>query len=214
MTSGKRAASHGPSGLAPPPPDWLADISLPLDEIQGGQVLHRVHRSTLDPIFFGPGTDVLPTNRFDSASGRFGVLYAGLTLRGALAETLLRNPQRLMVAMADIVERSASGLVSDRPLRIVRLHGAGLQTVGTDNAISTGPYAPCGRWSDALWDHPDRPDGLAYQSRHDSNQICLAIFERAGLQLTPRGTQPLSSMLGTVAALLDGYGKSVSTSLE
>jgi hypothetical protein len=214
MTSRKRAAHRGPSGLAPPPPEWLADISLPIDEIQAGQVLHRVHRSSLDPIFFGPGPNALPTNRFDSASGRFGVLYAGLTLRGALAETLVRNPQRLMVAMTDIVRRSISGLVSDRSLRIVRLYGAGLQTVGTDNSISTGPYEPCGLWSDALWDHPDRPDGLAYQSRHDSSEICFAIFERADVRLKTQGTHPLSGMLGNVAAVLDSYGKSVSPPLE
>lgn len=214
MTRRKRAARRGPSGLAPPPPEWLADISLPIDEIKGGRMLHRVHRSSLDPIFFGPGSNVPPTNRFDSTSGRFGVLYAGLTLRGALAETLVRNPQRLMVAMTDIVGRSISGLVSDRPLRIVRLYGSGLQTVGTDNSISTGPYEPCGLWSDALWDHPDRPDGLAYQSRHDSSEICLAIFEKANVRLQAMGTQSLSSMLGDVAAVLDSYGKSVSSPLE
>ena len=155
-----------------------------------------------------------PTNRFDSASGRFGVLYAGLTLRGALVETLVRNPERLMVAMTDIVGRSVSGLVSDRPLRIVRLYGSGLQTVGTDNSISTGPYESCGLWSDALWDHPGRPDGLAYQSRHDSSEVCLAIFEKAGVRLKAKGTHSLSSMLGDVAAVLDSYGKSVSQPLE
>ena len=213
MTSKMRTAPRGPSGLAPPP-EWLTDISLPIDEIQAGQVLHRVHRSSLGPIFFGPGFNVPPTNRFDSAGGRFGVLYAGLTLRGALAETLVRNPQRLMVAMADIVGRSVSGLVSDRPLRIVRLYGPGLQKVGADNSISTGPYEPCGLWSDALWDHPDRTDGLAYQSRHDSSEICLAIFEKADVRLKAKGTHALSNMLGDVAAVLDSYGKSVSPPLE
>jgi hypothetical protein len=168
----------------------------------------------LDPIFFGPGANVPATNRFDRASGRFGVLYAGLTLRGALAETLVRNPQRLMVAMTDIVGRSTSGLISDRPLRIVRLYGSGLQAVGTDNSISTGPYEPCSLWSDALWVHPDRPDGLAYQSRHDSSEICLAIFEKADVRLTANETHPLSGMLGDVAAVLDSYGKSVSPPLE
>jgi hypothetical protein len=214
MTPRKRAAPRGPAGLAPPPPEWLADISLPIEEIQAGQVLYRVHRSSLDPIFFGPGANVPPTNRFDSASGRFGVLYAGLTLRGALAETLVRNPQRLMVAMADIVGRSVSGLVTDRPLRIVRLYGSGLQTVGTDNSISTGPYEPCSLWSDALWDHPDRPDGLGYQSRHDSSEICFAIFEKSDIRLRAKRTHALSSMLGDVAAVLDSYGKSVSPPLE
>jgi hypothetical protein len=147
---------RGPSGLAPPPSEWLADISLPIDEIKAGQVLHRVHRSSFDPIFFDPGRDVPPTNRFDSASGRFGVLYAGRTLRRTLAETLVRNPQRLMVAMTDIVGRSVSGLVSHRPLRIVRLYGSGLQAVWTDNSVSTGPYEERGQITKA---RPKRPRG-------------------------------------------------------
>ena len=50
MTPRKRAAHRGPSGQAPPPPEWLSDISLPIDEIQAAQVLHRVHRSSLEPI--------------------------------------------------------------------------------------------------------------------------------------------------------------------
>ncbi|TKB05835.1 MAG: RES domain-containing protein, partial [Mesorhizobium sp.] len=124
--------------------------------------------------------------------------------------TLLRNPQRLMVASTDIVSRSATSLVSVRPLRVVRLHGAGLQMVGTDNAVSTGPYEPCGLWSDALWDHKDQPDGLAYQSRHDSSEICLALLQRANVRLSARETLPLSQTLRTVADVLDIFGKSVS----
>ncbi|TIS49797.1 MAG: RES domain-containing protein [Mesorhizobium sp.] len=211
MKSGsRRTAPRGPSGAAPPPPDWLGEISLPIDEIGPGQVLYRVHRSSFDPVFFGPGSGVPPTNRFDCASSRFGVLYCGLTLRGALAETLLRNPQRLMVASTDIVGRSATSLVCPRALRVVRLHGAGLQIVGTDNAISTGPYEPCARWSDALWDHEDKPDGLAYQSRHDSGETCLALFERPDVRLTAQQTRSLSQMLREVAEVLNVFGKSVS----
>ena len=210
MKSGKRTEQRGPSGAAPPPPDWLGRISLPIDEIEAGQMLHRVHRSSFDPIFFGPGPRVPATSRFDCASGRFGVLYCGLSLRCALAETLLRNPQRLMVSSTDIASRSATSLVSGRPLRVVRLHGAGLQSVGTDNAVSTGPYEPCGLWSDALWDHKDGPDGLAYQSRHDSSEICLALFERPDIRLFAQETRPLSQMLRELAEVLNIFGKSLS----
>ncbi|MEZ2127681.1 MULTISPECIES: RES family NAD+ phosphorylase [unclassified Sinorhizobium] len=203
-------AGRGPSGAAPPPPAWLATISLPIDVVPEGQVLHRVHRTGYDPIFFGPGTGVPATNRFDSDSGRFGVLYVGQSRRAALTETILRNPRRLMVSMTEITERSATDVTCDRPLRIVRMHGNGLQALGTDNAISTGPYEPCGLWADALWDHPDQPDGLAYQSRHDSSEICIALFARQDMRLTCAATTPLPAMLGELAALLDLYGKSLS----
>ena len=201
---------RGPSGAALPPPGWLDSKPLPADVFPAGTMFHRIHRSTLPPVFFGPGKDIRPINRFDSTSGRFGVLYLGLSRRGALAETILRNPQRLMVATSEITSRAATELRVQRDLRIVRMHGTGLQALGTDNAISTGPYEPCGQWADALSDHPDRPDGLAYQSRHDPGEICIALFERLDLTITVAETKPLTAMLKDVAALLDGYGKSIS----
>lgn len=203
-------SGRGPTGAAPPPPSWLQATALPLDVIPAGQVLHRIHRQALAPIFFGPGASAQPIYRFDSAGSRFGVLYVGLRRAGALVETLLRNPQRLMVAAADITERAATELTCNRALRVVRLYGSGLQTLGTDNAISTGPYEPCGLWSDALWDHPEQPDGIAYQSRHDSSELCLALFERNDMQLLVGRTKPLPSILKEIAALLDRYGKSLS----
>jgi hypothetical protein len=183
---------------------------LPVDVLPLGTVLHRIHRISLGPVFLGPGPGIAPTYRFDSASGRFGVLYVGLSRAGAAAETLLRNPQRLMISTPEIADRAATELACPRELRVVKLYGPGLQTVGTDNAISTGPYEPCGLWSDALWDHPDRPDGIAYQSRHDSNEICFALFERPGMMFDIRSTKPLTAILREVAALLDTYDKSLS----
>ncbi|MBY5886711.1 RES domain-containing protein (plasmid) [Rhizobium ruizarguesonis] len=203
-------AGRGPSGSALPPPPWLAHSSLPIDLIAAGQVLHRVHRTPLDPIFFGPGPGIAATNRFDSASGRFGILYVGMSRRGAIAETILRNPQRLMVSMTEITTRAISELSCIRPLRIVRMHGTGLQALGTDDAVSTGPYEPCGLWADALWDHADQPDGLAYQSRHDSSEICLALFERSDMAFDRKGMLPLSGILKEIAAILEVYGKSLS----
>lgn len=203
-------AGRGPTGAAPPPPAWLGSKSLPLDILPAGTVLHRIHRASLGPVFFGPKPDGPPTYRFDSASGRFGVRYVGLSRAGAVAETLLRNPQRLMVAASEIADHAATELVCRRSLRVVALYGSGLQVVGTDNAISTGPYGPCGMWSDALWDHPGQPDGVAYQSRYDSSELCLALFTRSDLTLTISSTKPLTATLHEIAALLDRYGKSLS----
>lgn len=177
--------------------------------IPAGAPLVRIHRAVHHPIFFGPGAGVPPTFRFDSASGAFGVLYAGLSFAGALAETLLRNPGRRMVAHEQIASRASSQIRSPRDLRLVQLHGAGLQRVGCDNAISTGPYDPCGLWADALWSHPVAPDGLAFRSRHDPGELCLAIFERGDLDLAVIATTSLLDQLPDVSILLGRYGKSV-----
>jgi len=205
------AGARGPSGSAPPPPDRLHATALPITTIPAGELFHRVHRTTHAPVFFGPGPGVPPTYRFDSASGRFGVLYVGASLNGALAETILRNPQRLMVAMPEISTRSATTLFCECSVRVVTMHGPGLQVLGTDNAISTGPYEPCGEWADALWDHPEQPDGIAYLSRHDPDEVCFALFERQPIGFTVSETRPLPAVLHEVAAILDRYGKSIAS---
>ena len=117
-----------------------------------------------------------------------------------------------MVATAEITDRAAAELTCGRAVRVVKLYGAGLQTVGTDNAVSTGPYEPCGLWSDAIWSHSDSPDGIAYQSRFDSNELCVALFQRPDMTFEIEATRPLMTMLNEVAALLDRYGKSLSPS--
>lgn len=41
------------------------------------------------------------------------------------------------------------------------------------------PYDVPQAWSKALFDHPLRPDGISYYSRHDDKGLCYAIFDRA-----------------------------------
>lgn len=140
---------------------WIADSGLPFEIVLAGAPLHRVHRLDLDAIFFGPGHGAPPTYRFDSPTGALGVLYVGVDLDVALVETLARNPSRRMIAYADVAARASTVLRADRPLRIVQLYGAGLQKIGCENAISTGPHDPCGVWPDVLWRHQSAPDGVA-----------------------------------------------------
>jgi hypothetical protein len=188
---------------------WLAKTPLPVDVVPAGTPLFRIHRIDRGPIFFGPGPGVAATYRFDSPTGRFGVLYVGLSLAASVVETLLRNPSRRMVAYSELAQRASCQVTSERDLRVVRLYGTGLQAVGCDNAISTGPYDVCGAWADALWARPDRPDGIAYQSRHDSGEICVALFERGDFSLTAGESVPLAEMLPVIGAVLGGYGKSM-----
>ena len=199
------AAARGPSGTAPLPPPWLAATTLPIHRVPAGTPLYRVHRAVHGAAFFGPGAGNPPTYRFDSPSGAFGVLYVGLGMAGAVVETLLRNPARAMVDYAEIAARALTLIDSGRDLDLVQLHGTGLQQLGCDNAISTGPYGPCGVWADALWAHGSRPDGIAYQSRHDPGEICLALFDRPDLALRPGPPVALPAL----ANALSSYRKSI-----
>jgi hypothetical protein len=209
------APARGPSGAAPPPPSWLSTLALPISNVAPGTPLYRVHRAVNDPVFFGPGRAAsgrpLPlVFRFDSPSGAFGVLYVAMELSGAVAETILRNPERQMFPQSQLTSRSATELRCARDLRMVQLHGAGLQQVGTDNSVSTGPYQSSGLWADALWHHPEAPDGIEYRSRHDPDRLCWALFERPALSFVKQKTTSLGSMLKEVRAILQPYGKSIS----
>jgi hypothetical protein len=172
----------------------------------------RIHHRSRSPIFFSPGDTrgekQPPAGRFDSATSRFGVLYLAFSFEGAFAETVLRNPARRLVSMGEIASRSLAVLALSRAARLVRMHGPGLQALGVDNAITTGPYDPCGVWADALFAHPDRPDGIVYASRHDPDQLCVALFSPPDIAITLAGESvPLVEILPQVAAVLRRYGK-------
>jgi hypothetical protein len=202
-----------PSGAAPLPPPWLSRRSLPIIAIPSGTRVFRIHRVGHDAVFFSPpvnpstGERQPPTYRFDSASGAFGVLYAAQRFEGAFVETTLRNPQLTFVSQNYVTLREVTELACSRDLRLVDMHGRGLSRIGTTNAISTGPYAPCWAWSDYLYSHRDRPDGIAYASRHNPLQICYAIFERRDLSFAPGRSVPLAEMLLEIRSILRSYNK-------
>jgi hypothetical protein len=203
----------GPSGAASSPPPWLATKALPLVLVPSGTSLFRVHKASHGPIFFGPAIDPAtgvrepPANRFDSLTSAFGVFYAGQQFEGAFAETILRNPQMRLVSQAYVAHRAVSEVTANRDLRLVDFHGAGLSAVGLTNAISTGPYNPCWVWSDYLWSHRDRPDGIAYASRHDPRQICYGFFERDDVTFAAGPATRFATQLTKIRALLRQYGK-------
>lgn len=202
------AAGRGPAGAAPLLPAWLATAALPILELAAGSSLVRVHRIGFGPVFFSPGAGAAPIGRFDSPGGSFGTLYMAQSLDGAFAETVLRNPQRRLIDPAEISSRAVSVLDMSRAIRLVEMRGRGLQALGTDSAVSTGPYGPCGAWADALFSHPNQPDGIAYASRHDPDQVCVALFSKADITLDIlSGPTPLDSMVAEVADLLRRYDK-------
>jgi hypothetical protein len=206
-------APRGPSGVPHPPPDDVASLPLPIRECPGGAIFNRVHRTRHGAIFFSPGKGNPPAGRFDSATGAFGVLYGAETLAGAFIETVLRNPARRLIGMAEIESRSVAVIRTSRITRFVDLRGDGLQQLGLDGSIFTGPYENCGLWADALFRHPARPDGIVYRSRHDPAYTCLALFERTDLGLTlASASVPLTRMLADIGGMFRRYGKALDVS--
>jgi hypothetical protein len=202
---------RGPTGAALLPPEWLSQSKLPILELPPGSSLVRIHHSDRSPIFFSPGPGRPPAGRFDSTRGAFGILYVAFAFEGAFAETVLRNPRLQFVSLGEINSRSLSVLGVSRSVRLVDMRGAGLQALGVDNAITSGPYEPRGIWADALFVHHDQPDGIAYPSRHDPDQVCVALFSRPDIGLDiASDAVPLTDMLSEVATVLRRYKKGLS----
>jgi RES domain len=105
-------------------------------------------------------------------------LYAARELQGAFAETHLRKPGRRYVDRADLVPRRWSRLRAVRPLRLLPLYGPYLTQAGATAEVTHGPtdrYDLPRRWSSAA--RVAGFDGIEYRSRHDDDQLCLALFE-------------------------------------
>jgi hypothetical protein len=158
---------------APFPPGDLDHRRLPLIESTGPW--HRIHRTHLDPIFFGRTLE----NRFDDPRQECGVLYVAETLDGAFIETFGRNPGLNTVSERQLRQRSLSRIECTRPLALVDLTGPGLARIGATAALLAGRHDRAQIWSRALWSHPAAPDGLLYRPRHDPSCICVAVFDRA-----------------------------------
>lgn len=83
---------------------------------------------------------------------------------------------------ADLLALKAfARLRCDRELKLIKLTGTGLASVGATAEVTHGglPYDVPQSWSAALRSHSIAPDGIAYTARHDDSQICYAIFEHA-----------------------------------
>ncbi len=136
-------------------------------------MLFRLHESCYGAIYFNPD----PSWRFNDPSGKeYGVLYAALDYHAALRETL--KPDKFNILSANFLRsRCLSILTPKRDLRLVDLAGAGLTRIGADGRLTTGSYQIAQSWSQALYRHPDRVDGLYYCSRYDPSKFCVALYD-------------------------------------
>jgi len=168
----------------PEPPADLHSRELPIAYKTGPWV--RSHAIRHDPHYFGTGVG----ERFDDPLGQFGVCYVGADHHCAFIETLPHGGPGiagggLVIPVGFLAQRGwARVTLSQRvplrlpePLRLVDLTGAGLTHLGADaDLCSCRAYGVSQRWSRALHEHPEAPDGLLYRARHDPGRQSLALF--------------------------------------
>jgi hypothetical protein len=70
-------------------------------------------------------------------------------------------------------------------LTLLRLAGPGLARVGATAEVTHSglPYDLPQSWSAAIHALARSFDGIAYHARHDDNEVCYALFDRAAKRL-------------------------------
>ncbi|MEN9518624.1 MAG: hypothetical protein RLZZ381_1212 [Cyanobacteriota bacterium] len=118
--------------------------------------------------------------RFDSPESELGILYSAENVGGAFIETFGRNLGIRTVSQIALQQRNLFKITSDRPLMIVNLWGANLSKLGMDARVSSGSYEVARAWVNAIYQHPQKVDGISYHSRHDDTEVCFGLFDRSG----------------------------------
>jgi RES domain len=185
---------------APEPPGDLSTRELPIVAIPALSNLFRIHKSANNAKYFGRSASW----RFDDPRSTYGTLYAGMLPRVAFAETLLRG-QGSLVAVAELALRSLCRFTAARAINLVPLHGRHLIAMGATASVSSGPYAVAQRWSRALHDHPDRPDGIVYRATHDNDELAVVMFERAFEAIDVGESQQLLADSALLGGMLNHY---------
>ena len=163
----------------------------------------RIHQRRYGPIYFGRSG----AGRFDAPAGQYTILYVALDAHGAFIETLGHATGRTAIDWDEIEARALAEISVLRPLRLVDLSGEGLAHIGADGRLTDGSYTVSQPWALALYEHPDKPDGLLYRARHDLSRLCAAIFNRAedALAATDLGSLADPSNASLLADILDTY---------
>ena len=159
----------------PPPPD-LDDREPLIHLASPADFWYRSYRIGNSPIFFGRSK----SHRWDSPDGDFGVLYLGGDEYCAFMESIGRGA--LKTRFVPNAQLKGTGLAKIRFKRTLRLidmvTSGGLTRLGAESSLTSGfGYKNSQRWSRALREHPSKPDGIYYRSRHDPARMASALFD-------------------------------------
>lgn len=157
----------------PLPPDDFNDKRLPTSEYS--QPWYRLNPAGFNSaIYF----DRSGRGRFDSPQASYGILYAAQNERGAFIETFGRTLGIRTVSGTALQQRNLFIIECDRPLVIIDVWGVNLTKLGVDARLSSGAYEVSRAWAGAIYNHPQKVDGICYHSRHDDTEICCGLFDR------------------------------------
>ena len=125
-------------------------------------------------------------------------MYLGRSRDGVLAETLLRDPSQEKVMWSDVEARREAILRTIEPLQLAMAHGSGLSYLGVQQAdVVSNSYAVPQSISARIYNET-KLDGIQYRSRFDSDELCIALFERSShkVQLLVRDLPIAETIIG------------------
>ncbi len=165
------------------------DVDPLIETIAAGTALIGVHSHSRGPLGFNSTST---PGRFrpivDSRSATVPTAYAASDIETALAEVVLRGVSSLRRGAArrrlfrlELADLALTALRVRRPLRVVRLHGAGLTRLGLlrEQLIDTleSDYAYTAAWAQTLYGSRPRPHGLCWASRQNDSGRALVLWE-------------------------------------
>ena len=169
--------------------------TLPIKRLAEGETWERIGSNAFpSPIHWSKEAG----GRFNPASEDFGVCYMAADLRGAVAESICRNVAGLdesqkFTSETALARKSRYQITLQKELCVLDFTVPNLAAYRLDalitseyNLVEVGGIRKAEyRWGPLWADHASRIglDGILYRSRHHTDAICLALFERppAGL---------------------------------
>jgi hypothetical protein len=191
-----------------PPPHPELDRRKPIIfNLKSGTVIFRLHPRIHDPVFFGR-TGNFRFDAPDCPDGSFGVMYTGEDPQCCFIESCGQATGAPAVSGAYLADRHLAEMEVIKDMRFIDLAASGgLSAIGADARLMSGSYTVAQQWSRALRNHPSKPDGIRYLSRHDPTRAAFAIYDcpRTTFKITDLGSLMDTSNRTLLSNLLDLY---------
>jgi len=161
-----------------------------------------------DPLGYGKNPSRFSDPRRRVPDNRFGVLYLGSTLKVCFVEAVLRDQgdgriDDLILDERDLAVRSYAEIEVATPLSLVDLRNDGPLRMGIPSDVARGSKQSLARrWSLAIYEHPEQPDGIIYPSRLNG-ETNLALYDRAVRKVRSRRHGALLKAVGLAPVLRD-----------
>jgi len=190
-------------------PHRLASANLIRALAGAGSTWHHLFLDRFaDPLGFGFSSSRFSDPR-KAPPTRFGVYYIGRTFEVAFLETVVRdrkngNPGLLVLSAGDLRAYAHVAITIQAPLDLVDLRAGNALAMGlATDTVRAQSHRLGQTLSLAIYRHPDKPDGIWYESRLNGDEN-IALYDRAIPKLLAGPRRPLGSC-PELASILDRY---------